>query len=399
MRDASFTAGSGSAHLNETHDPALRSFVVSANRADAGFPIQNLPLAVFRSRLRGGDFRVGAGIGDLVLDIGEMGASLAAECGPAVQACRGVSMKALMELGPVHWARLRLGLSRLLREGAPCQREAEQHLHPIADAEFLLPLKIGNFSDYLASMHHISKVIRVKRPDHPELPQSFVWSPIAYHSRASTVRASGYGFARPRGQAGGKALYTKVDVSDDDSVKGMVRQTLARFGRVDGLINNAAYFREVKLTDFDQIDPAQWDRIFAVNVKGTWQCCKAVMPAMREQGSGAIVNIASVVAVAGQPGYLQYVASKGAVLSLTKGLAKEVGKHGVRVNCIAPGFVLTDATRNRPAEWQQSFLKARALSREQQPDDLVGTAIYLVSDLAGFVSGQTIVVDGGHIMY
>lgn len=198
---------------------------------------------------------------------------------------------------------------------------------------------------------------------------------------------------------GARALSVRVDVADDVSVRAMAQAALDKFGRIDGLINNAAYFREVKLTDFEDLDPAQWDRLFAVNVKGVWQCCKAVMPAMRKQGSGSIVNIASVVAVAGQPGYLHYVASKGAVLSMTKGLAKEVGKHGVRVNVIAPGFVITDATRNRPIEWQQMFLKARAISREQRPDDLVGTALYLLSDLAGFVSGQTIVVDGGHIMY
>ena len=198
---------------------------------------------------------------------------------------------------------------------------------------------------------------------------------------------------------GGRAIAVRVDVADETSVGAMAQAALDKFGRIDGLINNAAYFREVKLTDFEELDPAPGDRLFAVNVKGVWLCCKAVMPAMRKQGSGAIVNIASVVAVAGQPGYLHYVASKGAVLSMTKGLAKEVGKHGVRVNVIAPGFVITDATRNRPIEWQQSFLKARAISREQRPDDLVGTAIYLLSDLAGFVSGQTIVVDGGHIMY
>ncbi len=199
--------------------------------------------------------------------------------------------------------------------------------------------------------------------------------------------------------AGGRALAVRVDVADDESVRVMARAALERFGRIDGLVNNAAYFREVRLTPFEELDPAQWDRIFAVNVKGVWQCCKAVMPAMRERKSGAIVNIASVVAVAGQPGYLHYVATKGAVLSMTKGLAKECGAHGVRVNCIAPGFVITDATKNRPVEWQQSFLKARAISREQKPDDLVGTALYLLSDLASFVSGQTIVVDGGHIMY
>ncbi len=200
-------------------------------------------------------------------------------------------------------------------------------------------------------------------------------------------------------RAGAQALYVRADVSDDTSTQAMAEAAMERFGRIDGLINNAAYFREVKLTDFEAIDPAQWDRIFAVNVKGVWNCCKAVMPAMRAQGSGAIVNIASVVAVAGQPGYLHYVATKGAVLSMTKGLAKEVGQHGVRVNCIAPGFVITDATKNRPIEWQQSFLKARAIGREQRPDDLVGTAVYMLSDLSGFVSGQTLVVDGGHIMY
>ena len=200
-------------------------------------------------------------------------------------------------------------------------------------------------------------------------------------------------------QVGGKAIAVKVDVSDDTSTRAMAQAALDRFGRIDGLVNNAAYFREIKLTPFEEIDPAIWDRIFQVNVKGVWNCSKAVMPAMRERKAGAIVNIASVVAVAGQPGYLHYVASKGAVLSMTKGLAQECGPHGVRVNVIAPGFVITDATRNRPVEWQQSFLKARAISREQRPDDLVGTALYLLSDLAGFVSGQTIVVDGGHIMY
>ena len=199
--------------------------------------------------------------------------------------------------------------------------------------------------------------------------------------------------------AGGRAIAVHVDVADDTSTRAMAEAALKRFGRIDGLINNAAYFREVKLTPFEELDPVQWERIFAVNVKGVWQCCKAVMPAMRERKEGSIVNIASVVAVAGQPGYLHYVATKGAVLAMTKGLAKECGPHGVRVNVIAPGFVITDATKNRPVEWQQSFLKARAISREQRPVDLVGTALYQLSDLASFVSGQTIVVDGGHIMY
>lgn len=200
-------------------------------------------------------------------------------------------------------------------------------------------------------------------------------------------------------QAGGKAIGVKVDVSNQECLNAMADAALQTFGRIDGLINNAAYFREVKLTPFEEIDPVIWERIFQVNVRGVWQCCKAVMPAMRAQNAGSIVNISSVVAVAGQPGYLHYVATKGAVLSMTKGLAKECGSAGVRVNVIAPGFVITDATKNRPLEWQQSFLKARAISREQRPHDLVGTGMYLLSDLSSFVSGQTVVVDGGHIMY
>ena len=134
---------------------------------------------------------------------------------------------------------------------------------------------------------------------------------------------------------GTAATAVKVDVSDDASVKAMAEAALKVTGRIDGLINNAAYLREVRLTPFEELDPLEWERIFQVNVKGVWLCSKAVMPAMRERGKGSIVNIASVVALAGQPGYLHYVATKGAVLSMTKGLAKECGPHGVRCNVIA----------------------------------------------------------------
>ena len=198
---------------------------------------------------------------------------------------------------------------------------------------------------------------------------------------------------------GGKAKFVEVDVANENSTNFMAKTAFDWSGRVDGLINNAAYFREVKLTPFEEIKIEVWDKIFDVNVKGIWQCSKAVIPFMRKNNGGSIINISSVVAVAGQPGYLHYVATKGAVLAMTKGLAKECGKDLVRVNTIAPGFVITDATKDRPLEWQQTFLKARAISREQKPEDLVGTAVYLLSDLSSFVSGQTHVVDGGHIMY
>ena len=198
---------------------------------------------------------------------------------------------------------------------------------------------------------------------------------------------------------GGKAKFVEVDVANENSTNFMAKTAFDWSGRVDGLINNAAYFREVKLTPFEEIKIEVWDKIFDVNVKGIWQCSKAVIPFMRKNNGGSIINISSVVAVAGQPGYLHYVATKGAVLAMTKALAKECGKDLVRVNAIAPGFVITDATKDRPLEWQQTFLKARAISREQKPEDLVGTAVYLLSDLSRFVSGQTHVVDGGHIMY
>ncbi len=198
---------------------------------------------------------------------------------------------------------------------------------------------------------------------------------------------------------GGKAKFVEVDVANENSTNFMAKTAFDWSGSVDGLINNAAYFREVKLTPFEEIKIEVWDKIFDVNVKGIWQCSKAVIPFMRKNNGGSIINISSVVAVAGQPGYLHYVATKGAVLAMTKGLAKECGKDLVRVNTIAPGFVITDATKDRPLEWQQTFLKARAISREQKPEDLVGTAVYLLSDMSSFVSGQTHVVDGGHIMY
>lgn len=198
---------------------------------------------------------------------------------------------------------------------------------------------------------------------------------------------------------GGKAKFVEVDVANENSTNFMAKTAFDWSGRVDGLINNAAYFREVKLTPFEEIKIEVWDKIFDVNVKGIWQCSKAVIPFMRKNNGGSIINISSVVAVAGQPGYLHYVATKGAVLAMTKALAKECGKDLVRVNTIAPGFVITDATKDRPLEWQQTFLKARAISREQKPEDLVGTAVYLLSDMSSFVSGQTHVVDGGHIMY
>jgi 3-oxoacyl-[acyl-carrier protein] reductase len=200
-------------------------------------------------------------------------------------------------------------------------------------------------------------------------------------------------------QQGSQALYVPTDVTDEKATQRMAAETVRAFGRIDGLINNAAYFREVSLIEFEKLSVELWDTIFAVNVRGPFLCCKAVISTMRAQGAGSIVNISSATAVGGAPRFLHYVSTKGALLGFTKALAKEVGEHGVRVNAIAPGFVLTDATQSRPSEWREYFREARALKREEVPEDVVGTALYLLSDLSGFVTGQTIVVDGGHFLH
>jgi 3-oxoacyl-[acyl-carrier protein] reductase len=198
--------------------------------------------------------------------------------------------------------------------------------------------------------------------------------------------------------AGSKAIAVQTDVSDEAATQRMADEALKAFGRIDGLVNNAAYYREVKLTDFEKISVELWDRIFAVNVRGPFLCCKAVMPAMRRQGSGSIVNISSSTAVGGVGKFLHYVTTKGAVIGFTKALAKEVGDYGVRVNAIAPGFTISGANESRPQEWRKYFAEQRSLKREQFPEDLVGTAVYLLSELGGFVTGQTIIVDGGHFL-
>jgi len=206
--------------------------------------------------------------------------------------------------------------------------------------------------------------------------------------------------------AGAQATYVQVDVSDEASTRAMAQAALSATGRIDGLINNAAYFREVKLTPFEDIDPAQWERIFAVNVKGVWQCCKAVMPAMREQKSGAIVNIASVVAVAGQPGYLHYVATKGAVLSMTRSTALDFVEHKVRCNCVAPARVHTPfvdgfVAKNYPGreeEVKATLHKYQPVGRMGTPQEVARLCLYLASDEASFVTGAAYPIDGGVLM-
>jgi NAD(P)-dependent dehydrogenase (short-subunit alcohol dehydrogenase family) len=202
---------------------------------------------------------------------------------------------------------------------------------------------------------------------------------------------------------GGTAVSTKLDVANSSSAQDMARTTLDMFGRIDALINNAALFGALKGGRFDAIPEADWDAAMAVNVKGIWNCCKATVPAMRLAGGGSIVNIASLAATYGMPYGLHYTTSKAAVIGLTRGLARELGRDNIRVNAVAPSAVVTEGAREFFAEKaEQAFdtIKAgQAIARNLAPSDLVGTIHWLVSDASRLVTGQTIAVDGGTVMH
>src|SRR5260221_69539 len=203
--------------------------------------------------------------------------------------------------------------------------------------------------------------------------------------------------------AGPQGVGVKLDVTDAGSARAMVEAGLAAFGQIDALINNAALYGALHGGRFDQIDEAEWDAAMAVNVKGIWNCCKAAVPAMRQSGGGSIVNIASLAATYGMPYGLHYTTSKAAVIGLTRGLARELGRDNIRVNAVAPSAVLTEGTREFFAQKTDKALDAirtgQAIARNLTPSDLLGAVHWLVSDASGFVTGQTIAVDGGTVMH
>ena len=200
--------------------------------------------------------------------------------------------------------------------------------------------------------------------------------------------------------AGERALGVHADVSDAASAQAMVAAAVARFGRVDVLVNNAAVFAALKPQRFDAIPEAEWDRVMAVNVKGIWNCARAVVPVMRAQGGGRIVNVASAIVAKGTAMLLHYVASKGAVVAMTRALARELGPDRITVNAIAPGLILSDTVQANPdiTEFQMdAIMRARSLKRDAFPADVEGTVVFLASDDSAFMSGQTLVVDGGSV--
>ncbi len=201
---------------------------------------------------------------------------------------------------------------------------------------------------------------------------------------------------------GADALAVRTDVASRTSVDDMAKRTHEAFGRVDVLVNNASLFATIPINrgGFDQIDDDEWDRVMLVNVKGVWYCCRAIVPYMRQQGGGSIVNIASAVVFSGPPGRIHYVASKAAVLSFTRTLARELGDANIRVNNVAPGSTLSEENPTEEiVRMRTAAVSGRALKRVQRPDDVVGAVLFLASDESSFMTGQTLVVDGGLVMH
>jgi 3-oxoacyl-[acyl-carrier protein] reductase len=200
--------------------------------------------------------------------------------------------------------------------------------------------------------------------------------------------------------AGGEAIAISTDVIDPDAVQAMVDATIGKWGRIDGLINNASLMSVLPRGDWFRIPIDEWDRVMAVNLKGIFLCCRAVYPHMKAQGGGRIVNISSSRIWAGNPNRLHYTTSKAGVVGLTRALAREVGDDKIGVNAITPGFTesetqMASSSSNYVAGRDQS----RCFKRPQYPDDLVGAVMFLISDASAFITGQTINVDGGQAMH
>jgi NAD(P)-dependent dehydrogenase (short-subunit alcohol dehydrogenase family) len=191
----------------------------------------------------------------------------------------------------------------------------------------------------------------------------------------------------------------RFNVSDEASVKELVARTVARFGKIDVLVNNAALFAPLQEQKFTEIDVDLWDRVMGVNVRGPFLMAKHVVPHMKERGYGKIINIGSGTAIRGIPWMLHYATSKGAVMSFTRALSRELGEHGIRVNTLSPGFTMSDTVvaenPGHVATARERIVAARAIKRDEYPEDLLGALIFLASADSDFITGQTIAVDGG----
>jgi NAD(P)-dependent dehydrogenase (short-subunit alcohol dehydrogenase family) len=193
-----------------------------------------------------------------------------------------------------------------------------------------------------------------------------------------------------------------VDVADEESAQRMVDETVARCGSLDVLVNNAGLYASLAMRSFTEIPLEEWRRVMDVNVASMFLTCRAAVPVMREQGGGSIVNISSGTPFRGVPFLLHYVTSKGAIVAFTRALAKELGKDAVRVNCVAPGFTMSEGVKQHPEvieKLRDVSVSSRTIQRDQVPEDVVGAVVYLAGASASFVTGQTIVIDGGQFFH
>lgn len=201
---------------------------------------------------------------------------------------------------------------------------------------------------------------------------------------------------------GHRCIAVQTDITRSDSLHHLVEEIRTSVGRIDILVNNAAMFSQVPMSrvSFDAISPDEWDRMMEVNLKGTWLACRAVVPTMSEEGYGKIINVSSTTALAGLPTRIHYVTSKAGVIGFTRTLARELGIHGIRVNCIAPGSTLNEAgTDEQTRASREAAVRQRSLPRIQRPDDLAGAVAFFASSDSDFITGQTLVIDGGDYLH
>jgi NAD(P)-dependent dehydrogenase (short-subunit alcohol dehydrogenase family) len=200
-------------------------------------------------------------------------------------------------------------------------------------------------------------------------------------------------------RAGAKAVFLPVDLGDPKSIDAFAETMSARYGHLDGLVNNGAIATGIGGKTFEEIDTETWDRVMAVNVRGTWLMTRAMAPLLRKSAlGGRIVNVASDTALWGAPRLLHYVASKGAVIAMTRSLARELGPDNIAVNAIAPGLVSVEATEYVPQERKELYVAGRAMQRTQLPEDVTGAVVFLLGPGAGFVTGQLLPVNGGFVL-